>query len=272
MSSNKMLAVLNEVIQRKATNLLNYRVNKLAVKKVIDALPKGSPARKGGNIISKSLFTAGIAHKANMAHLPIAKQIGINTIKHDLDEGYSTLRKLKKLRKNVATNRSTEMRLKFNFGKDGESAFIRKMEATDVKNKFMGSIHFDPDHANAVHIKDTYVHSKMRNKGIGTAMFDKLAYYTQRLKKKFLVTSGEGEIRSPSMISIRERYRTKFIGRYMGKYNEETKVISSKVAKKLVEQADGKYRGSVNAVTDVSKQHVRFIRKNGRIIPIRIKK
>lgn len=257
MSKSLSLKALNELIGAKKSALNTWKNTRAAYRS------------KTGQTLSKNLFEAGLNQKLGPG---LKSKMVAKYTTHHVDEGSKVLRKLKKLRKNIATDRDTELKLKFNFRKDDQSSFIRKLEATDSKNKFLGSIHFDPDHADKVVIMDTYVNSKMRNKGIGTALFDKLAYYTQRIKSRFLVTSGSGEIRSPSMVSIRDRYRTKYIGRYMGKYNEDTKVISSQTAKKLIAQDDGKYRGSVNAVTDVSKKHVRFIRRNGRVIPIRIKK
>lgn len=114
--------------------------------------------------------------------------------------------------------------------------------------------------------------------GVSSALFKDALQKAQNLGASFIRTS---ELQHPAQVHIRSKYRTKFIGEGMGKFGEQSKILNKKEAISIIKQnASGNYSGTVKGSTmipsDINKRPdlqgtLRFIRKNGRIIPIRKK-
>ena len=125
-------------------------------------------------------------------------------------------------------------------------------------------------------VKDTGVDSAFRQMGISSKMFKETMIKAKSKGAESLV--GQ-EVLSPYQVLIREKYKTKFIGYGMGKYQEQAGLISKARALDMLNNkyvAKPKYIGSVMAVTnipkDIGQTKVTFRRIRGKIIPIRNKK
>lgn len=130
-------------------------------------------------------------------------------------------------------------------------------------------------------VVDTRVYKPFRGQGVSKRMFKMTLQKLDEMGKTFL---RSGEVLHPAQVKIRDGYKSKFLGFYIGKYQDEAKLLNSSGAIKLVEKSrEGIYSGSVMASTmvpkdinklpkiTIPKDKVRFIRRNGRIIPIRTK-
>lgn len=134
--------------------------------------------------------------------------------------------------------------------------------------------------SDVANVVDTKVMDSFRKQGISKKMFGATLEKLKKLDIHFL--RGE-EILHPGQVKIRSKYHSKFIGHSMGKYWEDTRVVSPNKAANMAALLTKRYEGSVKATTmvpktikpieiNIPKDKIRFIRKNGRIIPIRTKK
>jgi GNAT superfamily N-acetyltransferase len=122
-----------------------------------------------------------------------------------------------------------------------------------------------------------------RNLGISSRLFKEALRKADSWGKSFLRTN---EIQHIAQVNIRSKYKTKFLGTGLGKFQDLSKVIKADEARNIItaNRLTSRYMGTVKASTMVPKDinklpkitlpkdKVRFIRKNGRIIPIRTKK
>ena len=132
-------------------------------------------------------------------------------------------------------------------------------------------------------VKDTNVIESMRGLGVSSGLFKQSLKKSSSYGSEFLRTQ---EILHPAQVSIREKYKTKFMGYGLGKYGEGEELITPSRARLTIisNQKYGRYIGSVRATTkipkninktpkiDTSKYNVRFVRIRGKIVPIRNKK
>jgi hypothetical protein len=142
-------------------------------------------------------------------------------------------------------------------------------------------------------VQDTVVGEKYRGLGFSSKMMkETLANFSG--KKSFLRSY---DIQHPAQINIRSKYKSKFVASDQ-LFGESTKVVGPKEANRIIEVNQGLngapkkiYTGfNVQASTKIpkdmdkpvriskesfekmkKKQKIRFIRKNGRIIPIKVK-
>lgn len=152
-----------------------------------------------------------------------------------------------------------------------------------MKGKFIGKMEsgFIPGRYSHGNVMDTKVLDGYKKLGISKAMMKQTLKEADNLGVKFLRSN---ELRHPAQIKIRSKYTSKFIGQYMGKYSDETKVLSPKKALSVLNSSlKGSYSGTVAAVTKIPKNindmpritaqaKIRFLKIRGRIVPIRTKK
>ena len=140
-------------------------------------------------------------------------------------------------------------------------------------------------------VVDTSVSKAYRGKGIGKKLFQAAANFAKGKGKEVMVGS---ELRSSRMVEIRRVYKTRFF--HNNWYNGKMTKVDADSAKKIidVDAMDGTIKAKTltssvpkmkvskpkspknsrlhKDINARSRTGVRFIRKNGRIIPIRVKK
>ena len=157
-----------------------------------------------------------------------------------------------------------------------------------LKGNYIGemSVEHPVKHGGAKYswVKDTKVNERFRKLGISSRMMKESLKSSKGFGSEFLRTQ---EILHPAQIDIREKYKSKFLGYGLGKYQEGTAIISPSRARMIVgsSQKYSRYVGSVRASTKIpkdidkiprpkiskDKRMIRFVRINGKIRPIRVK-
>lgn len=101
------LSYLNYVIDRKKTNLSNFKASRLNFMKKIDSLGKSANETRikaiSGNKLSKKSFMDNIRFRGQ--GFTGIRGAALDVAHNDLKEGAKALRKLKKQRKNLTTGR-----------------------------------------------------------------------------------------------------------------------------------------------------------------------
>lgn len=130
------------------------------------------------------------------------------------------------------------------------------------------------DSSKSVSVRDANVHKSLERMGISSAMFKQTLKDIGSKGKTSLVGS---EVIHPSQISIRQKYKSKFLGNHMGAYQEGFGLVKPERAKEMINSAkgpNGKYLGSIQAVTRVPKNinQTKRIRIRGRWLTIKRRK
>lgn len=155
---------------------------------------------------------------------------------------------------------------------DSATSAGRVIVTASKKGKYIGRMEtvlpWKKDHATVV---DTMVDMRETKLGISSGMFKQTLKKLSEIGRKHLRTQ---EIIHPAQVNIRAKYKTKFLLETLEGKKLKANVINSNTAKNvIVSNRQGVFAGSVMASTQVPKPTgIKFIRRNGRVIPIRIKK
>lgn len=176
------------------------------------------------------------------------------------------IKALNKVLKNIALNRGKVINAVIESRKvdTGLINKARKFIAYDKKGKFLGSLDASFTKGERVWINDVNIREKFQGKGLATQLFNHVARMAKRTNKRFLWT--ESHILDKSMIKIRSKYPSKHIAMGLGTYGEQSALVSENMAKKYISNQ----KAYIKSVSDI--KNIKFIRKNGRIIPIRIRR
>lgn len=151
----------------------------------------------------------------------------------------------------------------------------RQIEAFDMKGKLVGHaiVKFPHGKKHAL-FENISVEKAERGKGVGTQLFARALRFVKKAQRDFLRT--EQGIINERMIKIRAKLGSKFTSTTFDKGIDKTRLVSSRVARKLLrktlsfKEKDKHFATIIKSTTSTSR--IRFIRRRGRVIPIRIKK
>jgi GNAT superfamily N-acetyltransferase len=150
----------------------------------------------------------------------------------------------------------------------GKLAKRRYFHAEDLAGNFLASASlYFPHGSKKALVKNISVNLGNQGQGVGKQLFNHLVRFAKKAKRTHLDTADE--IVSPKMIKLRHNIGSKFY-KFSGK---SKKLIDKNTAIAILKGAKdrpGNYPSIVKASTNL--KNIKFIRKNGRIIPIRIKK
>lgn len=106
-----IISTYNKIIDRKLSRIKSFKASRFSFKKRISELSKHNEKVVGGDTLSKNLFVKGL--QARIAK-PFSRKtkVKLDLIKHDLFDAGSSLRKAKKMRKNLATGRIKFIRIR----------------------------------------------------------------------------------------------------------------------------------------------------------------